>query len=92
MRRPSSVRIGMFCRFGSDEESRPVVVAARANEVCQIELRLLAHIADIPQLREAFEQGIDIHAATASAMFGVALDQMTGDLRRRAKTINFGIR
>jgi DNA polymerase-1 len=57
----------------------------------QIELRLLAHIADIPQLREAFEQGIDIHAATASAMFGVALDQMTGDLRRRAKTINFGI-
>ena len=57
----------------------------------QIELRLLAHMADIPQLREAFEQGLDIHATTASAMFGVALDQMTGDLRRRAKTINFGI-
>ena len=57
----------------------------------QIELRLLAHIADIPQLREAFEQGLDIHAATASAMFGVPLDKMTGDLRRRAKTINFGI-
>ncbi|MFY9291364.1 MAG: DNA polymerase I [Methylorubrum rhodinum] len=57
----------------------------------QIELRLLAHIADIPQLRDAFEQGLDIHAATASAMFGVPLDQMTGDLRRRAKTINFGI-
>ncbi|WP_407518766.1 DNA polymerase I [Methylobacterium oryzisoli] len=57
----------------------------------QIELRLLAHIADIPQLRQAFEEGIDIHAATASAMFGVPLDQMTPDLRRRAKTINFGI-
>lgn len=57
----------------------------------QIELRLLAHIADIPQLQEAFAQGIDIHAATASAMFGVPLDQMTGDLRRQAKTINFGI-
>ncbi|KMO12901.1 DNA polymerase I [Methylobacterium platani] len=57
----------------------------------QIELRLLAHIADIPQLRQAFEDGIDIHAATASAMFGVPLDQMTSDLRRRAKTINFGI-
>ena len=57
----------------------------------QIELRLLAHIADIPQLRQAFEEGIDIHAATASAMFGVPLDQMTADLRRRAKTINFGI-
>ncbi|BCM81965.1 DNA polymerase I [Methylobacterium indicum] len=57
----------------------------------QIELRLLAHIADIPQLRQAFEDGIDIHAATASAMFGVPLDQMTSDLRRKAKTINFGI-
>jgi DNA polymerase I len=57
----------------------------------QIELRLLAHIADIPQLQEAFANGVDIHAATASAMFGVPLDQMTGDLRRQAKTINFGI-
>ncbi|RDI62497.1 DNA polymerase I [Microvirga subterranea] len=57
----------------------------------QIELRLLAHIADIPQLQEAFAKGQDIHAATASAMFGVPLDQMTPDLRRQAKTINFGI-
>lgn len=57
----------------------------------QIELRLLAHIADIPQLQEAFAKGQDIHAATASAMFGVPLDQMTSDLRRQAKTINFGI-
>ena len=57
----------------------------------QIELRVLAHIADIPQLRQAFADGIDIHAATASAMFGVPLDQMTPDLRRSAKTINFGI-
>ncbi|WP_375456295.1 DNA polymerase I [uncultured Methylobacterium sp.] len=57
----------------------------------QIELRLLAHMADIPQLRQAFADSIDIHAATASAMFGVALGDMTPDLRRRAKTINFGI-
>ena len=57
----------------------------------QIELRLLAHMADIPQLRQAFADGIDIHAATASAMFGVPLGGMTPDLRRRAKTINFGI-
>ncbi|MCJ2130231.1 DNA polymerase I [Methylobacterium sp. E-045] len=57
----------------------------------QIELRILAHIADIPQLRQAFEDGVDIHAATASAMFGVPLKDMTADLRRRAKTINFGI-
>ncbi len=57
----------------------------------QIELRLLAHIADIPQLQEAFAQGQDIHAATASAIFNVPLDQMTSELRRRAKMINFGI-
>lgn len=57
----------------------------------QIELRILAHIADIPQLQEAFAKGQDIHAATASAMFGVPLDKMTPDLRRQAKTINFGI-
>jgi len=57
----------------------------------QIELRILAHIADIPQLQDAFAKGQDIHAATASAMFGVPLDQMTPDLRRQAKTINFGI-
>ncbi|MBZ6077522.1 DNA polymerase I [Microvirga puerhi] len=57
----------------------------------QIELRILAHIADIPQLQDAFAKGQDIHAATASAMFGVPLDKMTPDLRRQAKTINFGI-
>ena len=75
---------------------RKAFVAAEGNRLIsadysQIELRILAHIADIPQLRQAFADGIDIHAATASAMFGVPLEQMTGDLRRRAKTINFGI-
>ena len=57
----------------------------------QIELRLLAHIADIPQLKQAFAEGRDIHSATASEMFGVPLAAMTPDVRRRAKTINFGI-
>lgn len=57
----------------------------------QIELRLLAHVADIPSLKEAFKNGTDIHAVTASQMFGVPVDQVTGELRRRAKTINFGI-
>ncbi|WP_309666060.1 DNA polymerase I, partial [Tabrizicola sp.] len=57
----------------------------------QIELRILAHIADIPQLRRAFEDGIDIHALTASEMFSVPLDQMTSDIRRKAKAINFGV-
>ena len=57
----------------------------------QIELRLLAHIAEIPQLKEAFAAGHDIHAMTASEMFSVPLDAMTSDIRRRAKAINFGI-
>jgi DNA polymerase-1 len=57
----------------------------------QIELRILAHIADIPALRQAFADGIDIHAMTASEMFNVPLNQMTPDVRRRAKAINFGV-
>jgi DNA polymerase-1 len=57
----------------------------------QIELRILAHIAEIPALKQAFRDGIDIHAMTASEMFNVPLDQMTGDIRRRAKAINFGV-
>jgi DNA polymerase-1 len=57
----------------------------------QIELRVLAHIADIPQLKAAFANGLDIHAMTASEMFGVPLKDMTSDVRRRAKAINFGI-
>lgn len=57
----------------------------------QIELRLLAHVADIAVLKEAFRDGRDIHATTASQMFGVPLDAVDGELRRKAKTINFGI-
>ena len=57
----------------------------------QIELRILAHIADIPALKDAFREGQDIHAATASEMFNVPLDQMTPDVRRQAKAINFGV-
>jgi DNA polymerase I len=54
-------------------------------------LRLLAHIADIPQLRQAFADGLDIHAMTASEMFSVPIEGMPSDVRRRAKAINFGI-
>ncbi len=57
----------------------------------QIELRLLAHIADIPALKKAFAEGLDIHAMTASEMFGVPIAGMPGEIRRRAKAINFGI-
>ena len=57
----------------------------------QIELRLVAEIAGIQVLKQAFRDGVDVHAATASQVFGVPLDQMTGEIRRKAKAINFGI-
>ena len=57
----------------------------------QIELRLLAHVADVPALSEAFATGQDIHSRTASEVFGVPMAEMTGVVRRRAKAINFGI-
>ncbi len=57
----------------------------------QIELRVLAHMADIPQLRQAFADGHDIHAMTASEMFNVPVEGMDPSVRRRAKAINFGI-
>ena len=57
----------------------------------QIELRLLAHVAEIPQLRESFLSGEDIHARTASEVFGLPMEGMDPMTRRRAKAINFGI-
>ncbi len=57
----------------------------------QIELRLAAHVADVPELKEAFRDGVDIHALTASQVFGVPLAAMDATTRRRAKAINFGI-
>jgi len=57
----------------------------------QIELRVLAHVADIPQLKQAFADGIDIHAMTASEMFNTPVEGMDPMVRRQAKAINFGI-
>jgi DNA polymerase-1 len=57
----------------------------------QIELRLLAHVGDVPQLKQAFRDGLDIHAMTASEMFSVPIEGMDPMVRRQAKAINFGI-
>ena len=57
----------------------------------QIELRILAHVAGIDSLKQAFRDGVDIHAMTASEMFDVPLEEMTSDIRRQAKAINFGV-
>jgi DNA polymerase-1 len=75
---------------------RTCFIADRGNvlisaDYSQIELRLLAHIGDIPQLKAAFSKGHDIHAMTASEMFGVPIEGMPSEVRRRAKAINFGI-
>jgi DNA polymerase-1 len=81
------------------EEGRKIRTAFVADEGCkllsvdysQIELRLTAHIAQVPALVEAFEEGQDIHAITASQVFDVPLEEMTPEVRRQAKAINFGI-
>ncbi|WP_341368862.1 DNA polymerase I [Yoonia sp. BS5-3] len=69
-------------------EPGKVIVAL---DYSQIELRILAHIAGIDALKQAFLDGIDIHAMTASEMFDVPLDEMTPEVRRQAKAINFGV-
>ena len=75
---------------------RHAFVAEKGNmlvsaDYSQIELRLLAHVADIPALRESFANGEDIHARTASEVFGIPMKGMDPMTRRRAKAINFGI-
>jgi DNA polymerase-1 len=62
-----------------------------AADYSQIELRLLAHMAREQRLIDAFEQGLDIHAATAAEVMGVPIEQVDPDSRRLAKTINFGV-
>ncbi|PCH98851.1 MAG: DNA polymerase I [Rhodobacteraceae bacterium] len=83
-------------RTPAGRQIREAFVAAEGHQLVsldysQIELRILAHIADIDSLKQAFLDGQDIHAMTASEMFGVPLDQMDSETRRRAKAINFGV-
>ncbi|MCC6888671.1 MAG: DNA polymerase I, partial [Hyphomicrobiales bacterium] len=83
-------------RTEAGRKIRKAFVAKRGHKLVsadysQIELRLLAEVANVPALRQAFRDGTDIHALTASEMFGVPVKDMPGEVRRRAKAINFGI-
>jgi DNA polymerase I len=81
------------------EEGRKIRAAFVANEGClllsvdysQVELRLAAEMAGVAALKQAFKDKVDIHTLTASQVFGVPLDQVTPELRRSAKAVNFGI-
>ncbi len=79
---------GSRIRHAFIAEPGHVLVSA---DYSQIELRLLAHVADLAALRESFARGEDIHARTASEVFGVPIEGMDPMTRRRAKAINFGI-
>ncbi|WP_421993483.1 DNA polymerase I [Roseococcus sp.] len=79
---------GMKIRRAFVAEPGHVVMSA---DYSQIELRLLAHLAEVPSLREAFEQGEDIHSRTAAEIFHLDPKNVDKEARRRAKTINFGI-
>ena len=85
---PIRTEEGARIRHAFVAEPGNVLVSA---DYSQIELRLLAHVADIPALKESFARGEDIHARTASEVFGVPMEGMDAMTRRRAKAINFGI-
>ena len=75
---------------------RKAFVAGEGKElICadysQLELRILAHITEDPNLCQAFEKDLDIHASTASEIFNVSLKEVSSDLRRKSKAVNFGI-
>lgn len=85
---PIRTEDGRKIRTAFVPEKGNVLISA---DYSQIELRLLAHIADLKSMKQAFADGVDIHAMTASEMFGVPVKDMDPMVRRRAKAINFGI-
>jgi len=85
---PIRTEDGRKIRTAFIHEKGNVLVSA---DYSQIELRLVAHIADLKSMKQAFAEGVDIHALTASEMFDVPVEGMDPMIRRRAKAINFGI-
>ncbi|SET81791.1 DNA polymerase I [Oceanicella actignis] len=85
---PVRTEAGRAIREAFVAEEGSVIVSL---DYSQIELRILAHIADVPALKDAFRKGMDIHAMTASEVFGVPVEGMDPMVRRRAKAINFGV-
>ena len=76
------------CFIARDVGPKPVLLAA---DYSQIELRILAHLSQDPNLIQAFQKDKDIHAATASQVFRVPIDEVSAEQRRRAKVFNFGV-
>ena len=87
---PVRTELGRLVRkaFVAQDSPRWILLSA---DYSQIELRVLAHLSQDPALVEAFNQGEDIHSATASLMYDVPLDQVNADMRRIAKVLNFGV-
>ena len=87
---PIRTELGGQVRHAFIAQDHPEWVLLAA-DYSQIDLRVLAHISEDPGLNKAFHDGADIHASTASYVFEVAMDEVTAEMRRIAKTINFGI-
>ena len=85
---PVRTREGRELRKAFIAEKGMALVSA---DYSQVELRIFAHMAEIPALKAAFKQGLDIHRMTASEMFGIPADKLDDVTRSRAKAINFGI-
>ena len=85
---PIRTDVGRSIRTAFVAEKGNVILSA---DYSQIELRVLAHMADVSQLKEAFNNNEDIHQITASEIFNIKLKDVTQDLRRQAKAVNFGI-
>jgi DNA polymerase-1 len=85
---PIKTEIGRRIRRAFVAEPGNTLVSA---DYSQIELRILAHVTHDPGLLHAFREGIDIHRRTATVIFGIAMDEVTSDMRRQAKTVNFAV-